>query len=164
MKITKAIARGIFYAAIVIVVMSTISCNLSIGPDGKPIVGLDPVALAQTIQLWQARNGGSKGASVVIVDQSGKAITAAAVSPSGAVTSTLIPPAMVKPNDGKIDPMVVAESIQAAQKESGATKNANVIVVDSTGRGMSAITVTPRGKVTTEEFAPPSTPLHPHLP
>lgn len=49
------------------------SCNLSVGADGRPVIGVDPIAIAQTIQALQAKHGG-KAATVVIVDPQGKVI------------------------------------------------------------------------------------------
>lgn len=90
----------------------------------------------------------------MILDQNGKAITAASVSPSGTVTPTAIPPSLANSAANLTNPVVLAQSIQEVQKNSP-NKEANVIVVDSAGRGISSINVSPKGIVTTEAFSPP---------
>lgn len=152
-KLAKAIATGLLLGAALVAVVHLAACSMSVGPDGKPVFGIDPVALSQTIQLWQQKNG-SKDASVVILDQNGKAITAASVSPSGTVTPTAIPPSLANSAANLTNPVVLAQSIQEVQKNSP-NKEANVIVVDSAGRGISSINVSPKGIVTTEAFSPP---------
>ena len=71
-KYAPAFARSIGILAVLIAV-SPPSCTATIGPDGKPVLGLDPVELARAISAVQ-RETGAKGASVVILDPSGKAI------------------------------------------------------------------------------------------
>lgn len=152
MKTLKSIATGLIIGAALIIIATLAACSMAVGPDGKPVFGVDPVALTQTIQLWQQKNGGSKYASVVIVDQNGKAITAASVSPSGTVTPTVIPPSLANSAANLTNPVVLAQSIQEVQKNSP-NKEANVIVVDSAGRGVSSINVSPKGVVTAEAFS-----------
>lgn len=49
------------------------SCQASLGPDGRPVIGVDPVAMAQGIQAWQARHG-AKNSTVLIIDGQGRVI------------------------------------------------------------------------------------------
>jgi hypothetical protein len=44
------------------------SCTLSLGVDGKPVVGISPTALTEAYQLWQARSN-SKDSTVQIIDE-----------------------------------------------------------------------------------------------
>lgn len=62
-----------FVAPLLAVALCMPSCTVSMGVDGKPIIGADPVAIASAIQAWQARNG-SKAANVVIIDSRGSVV------------------------------------------------------------------------------------------
>lgn len=49
------------------------SCTVSLTPDGKPQIGVDPVALAQAIDAYQRKND-SKNATVVVLDSNGNVV------------------------------------------------------------------------------------------
>jgi hypothetical protein len=50
------------------------SCTVSMSPAGKPVFGIDPVAIASAINAYQAKNG-SKNANVIIISPDGKTAT-----------------------------------------------------------------------------------------
>lgn len=67
MKTAKAVILGLLLGAALIALASLTSCNVGMGPDGKPVVGIDPVALASAINAFQKEHG-SKDATVVVIE------------------------------------------------------------------------------------------------
>ena len=59
-------------AACIVTMLS--NCTVSMSSEGKPVIGVDPVAIAQTIAIWQAKHG-AKDSVVVIVAPDGKTAT-----------------------------------------------------------------------------------------
>lgn len=64
----------------ILTALACASCSMSLGPDGKPVVGVDPVALAAAINAWQQKHG-SKDATVVIVTPPVAPATAPTIQP-----------------------------------------------------------------------------------
>ena len=56
------------------------SCTVSMSPAGKPVFGVDPVAIAQALDLYRIKHGGAKNADVIIIAPDGS--TAATITPT----------------------------------------------------------------------------------
>lgn len=88
-KITPAMWRSLRREAAALALLTSalavgmllVGCTVSVGPSGRPTIGVDPQAIVDTIAAWQARSG-AKAATVVIIDSAGKELPAIPVTPT----------------------------------------------------------------------------------